>query len=156
MSMQKLRLLLFLGLISLFTLTGYAQQPPMPIAGVPNITWGMSPDNVQQIAPGQMAGQILIYNQEWQTYPVNAEYFFANNHLTHVSLIPSYAYDGQQATSAWQREYQAINTFLTTQYGQPYQQQQDVMIWRQEQIQTQATSILFQQGWQVRFEQYRR
>lgn len=133
----------------MFTLVGRAQQPP--IAGIPNITWSMSPDQVQQIAPGQMSGQMLFYEQTWQTYPVSTQYFFAQEQLVHVTLIPRYTYENG---GQWQQEYQQIGNYLSTQYGDPYQQQQNIMIWRPESIPTQATTILYPQGWSIRFEQY--
>lgn len=150
--MRKIIFTVLFILLSLSSRVSLAQQPPIPpLVGIPNIAWGMSPQQVRQVQPGEFSGETLIYQQQFLSYPTSVQYYFDQQRLIYVMITPRYYYKNQ---TKWQPEYHAINQYLTTQYGSPYQQQENMMIWRPSDVPTQATTVLYPQGWSVRYEQF--
>lgn len=129
-------------IILLLPIIAFGQIPGMP---QPQMQWGLPPTTVQQYAPGQMTGQILIYDEPFMGYPSVSQYYFDQQSLTYVMFAPHYRY---KQASQWKPEYQHIQNELTTLYGEPVNQQP--LQWQNPT--TAATLMLLPQGWMTRFD----
>lgn len=126
--------------------TAYAQQPPH-IAGVPGLSWGMPPEQVQSIVPGQLTGKMLVYQTKYYGYPAVGQYYFTENKLRYTTFVPRYTYDN---TPQWKPEYQHLSQELKKVYGDPAITQEHRYIWKTPD--TQAILLLQPNGWMTRYD----
>jgi hypothetical protein len=145
--MKNLYGLLLILVISIL-LPGAVLAVEPAIAGFPDLQWGMTPTQVQALAPGTFAGRLLLYQTEFFTYPAIGQYFFNNqDQLTYTSFVPQYTYDER---AQWNQEFEHLKAELTKIYGKPAATQAQQCQWKTPL--TQTLLILHPNGWLVRFD----